>query len=88
MQWDERRNKISRNFCRICCISIVDKSRIKYETNGVETTVDSDGVLWLNEQLIEERLDHKNMRVTTVQYLFYHRKHRYELIDEQKNSPT
>ena len=33
--------------------------------NGVETIVDSDGILFLNEKYIEEGLDHKSLRVTT-----------------------
>ena len=34
--------------------------------NGVETIVDSDGVLWLKEKHIEKGLDHKNVQVTKV----------------------
>ena len=49
---------------------------------GVEAVVDSDGVLWFNKIRIEEGLDHKNLRVTTVKYFSEHRKHRYELVDE------
>ena len=30
-----------------------------YEINGVETIVDSDGVLWLNKKHIEEGLEYK-----------------------------
>ena len=39
---------------------MVDISRKTYERNGIETIVDDDGILWLNEEQIEERLDHKN----------------------------
>ena len=39
--------------------------------------------MWLNEKHIEG-LDYKNLWVTTVKYLSGHRKHRYELVDEQK----
>ena len=43
--------------------------RETYVRNGVETVVDSDGMLWLNEKHIEEGLDHKSLWVTTVNYL-------------------
>ena len=39
---------------------MVDKSRETYERNGVETIVDSDGILWLNKKHIEEGLNHEN----------------------------
>ena len=64
---------------------MVDISRKTYGRNGVETTVDSNGVLWLNENQMEEGLDHKSLRVTTVKYPSGYRKHRYELVDEPKN---
>ena len=55
--------------------------------NDVETTVDSDEILWLNEKYVEEGLAF-NLRVITVKYPSDHRKHRYELVDEPKNNPT
>ena len=39
---------------------MVDISRKTYERNGLETIVDNDGILPLNEKHIEERLDHRN----------------------------
>ena len=60
-----------------------DISRKNYEINGIET-IGNDRVLRLNEKHIEEELDHKNLRVTTLKCLLNHRKHRYELIDEPK----
>ena len=57
---------------------MVDISRKMYERNDVETIADSDAILWLNEKHIEEGLDYKNLRVTTVNHLPSHRKHRYE----------
>ena len=33
---------------------MVDISRETYERNGIETIVDNDGILWLNEKHIEE----------------------------------
>ena len=47
------------------------------EKNGVETIVDSDGILWLNEKNIEQGLDHKNLRDITIKYHSDHRRHRY-----------
>ena len=38
---------------------MVDISRKTYGRNGIETIVDNDGILWLNEKYIEDRLDHK-----------------------------
>ena len=64
---------------------MIDISRKTYGRNGVETTVDSNGVLWLNENQMEEGLDHKSLRVTTVKYPSGYRKHRYELVDDPKN---
>ena len=59
-----------------------------YERNDLETIAGSDEVLWLNEKLIDEGLDHKHLKVTTAKYLSDNRKHRYELVDEPKNNPT
>ena len=67
---------------------MADISTKTYEKNNVETIVDSDGISWLNAKHIEEGLDHKNLRVTTVKYFSGHRKHRYETVDEPKNNPT
>ena len=63
---------------------MVDISRKTYEENGVETIVDSDGILWLNKKHIEEGLDHKNFREITVKYPSEHRKHRYELDNKSR----
>ena len=62
---------------------MVDISRKTYERNGIETIVDNDGILWLNEKHIEERLGHKNLQEITTKYSD-HRKHRYELVEEPK----
>ena len=49
---------------------MIDVSRKTYERNGIETItiVDSDGILWLNEKHIEERLDHKSLREVTTKH--------------------
>ena len=57
-----------------------DISRKMDERNCIETIVDNDGVLWLNEKHIEEGLDLKNLQENSS-----HRKHRYELVEEPKN---
>ena len=41
-------------------------SRKTYGINGIKTMVDNDGILWLNEKHIEERLDHKNLQEITI----------------------
>ena len=43
---------------------MADISKEKYGKNGIETIVDNDGILWLNERHIEEGLDYKNLRET------------------------
>ena len=65
-----------------------DTSRKTYESNSIETIVDNDGILQLNEKDIEEGLDHKNLREITVKYHSDHRKQRYELVGEPKNNAT
>ena len=47
---------------------MVDISRKTYERIGLETIIDNDGIMWLNEKHIEEGLDHKNLREITTQY--------------------
>ena len=37
---------------------------------------------------IEEGLDHKKVRVTTVKHLLHHRIHRYQPVDKPKNNLT
>ena len=61
---------------------MVDIRRETYKKNGLETIVDNDGILWLNEKHMEEELDHKNLRAITLKYLSNHRKHIYELVDK------
>ena len=38
---------------------MVDISRKKYERIGLETALDSSGIVWLNERHIEDGLDQK-----------------------------
>ena len=45
---------------------MVHNSRKKYERNGIETIVDDDEILWLNEKQIEEGSDHEKLLVTTI----------------------
>ena len=65
-------------------MKMVDISRKTYERNGIETIVDKDGRLWLNEKHIEEGLNHKNMQGITTKYNPNHRKHRYEQVEKPK----
>ena len=59
--------------------SMVDISRKTYERNGIETIVNNDGILWLNEKHVEEELNNKKFREITTKYYSDHRKHRQEL---------
>ena len=47
---------------------MVDISRKTYERNGIETIVDHDGILRLNEKHIEKSLDHKNLQELIIKY--------------------
>ena len=67
---------------------MADISRKSFERNGLETILDSDGILWSNKKLIEEGLDYNSLRVATVKCPSGYRKHRYELVDEPKNQIT
>ena len=40
--------------------------------------------MWLNENYIEEGLDHKHLREVTIRYHSDHKKNRYELVEEPK----
>ena len=48
----EEEIKKSWNFCRTHYINMVDISKETYEGTCVETKVDNDGILWLNEKHI------------------------------------
>ena len=65
-------------------MKIVDISRKTYERNGIETIVDNDGILWLNEKHIEVGLDHKYLKEIIIKYHSDHRKHIYELVEKPK----
>ena len=41
--------------------------RIKYKRNGIETIVNKDGILWLNEKHTEEGLDHQHLQKNIIQ---------------------
>ena len=63
---------------------MVDISREAYEISGIETAEDNDGILQVNEKRIEERLDQKTLQEITTKYYSDHRKHRHDLLEEQK----
>ena len=56
---------------------MADENRKTSEKNSVETIVDINCVLWFNKKHIEEGLDHKNLRVTTVKYFWEHRNDKF-----------
>lgn len=66
--------------------SMVNKIRKAYENHGVESIVDSDGILWLNQKYIKEGLGQQHLRMTTVKHLSDHRQHGYEVLDEPKSN--
>ena len=61
-------------------MKIVDISRKTYERNGIETIVDNDGILWLNEKHLGVGLDHKQLQEIIIKYYSDHTKHIYELV--------
>ena len=64
-------------------IGMTDMNRKANEESGVETLVDSDGILWLNEK----HIDHKRFQVITVKYHLGCGKHRYEVLHEPEKQP-
>ena len=65
---------------------MVDISRKNNERNGIETIVDNNEIFWLNEKHIEKfRLYQKNVWEIMIKYHSDHRKHKYKLVEEQKN---
>ena len=63
---------------------MIDITRKTYERTCIETIVDNDRIVWLNEKHNEEGLDHKYLRATTLKYLSNHRKRRYELSNKPR----
>ena len=64
---------------------MVDISRKTYEGNGIETIVDNDRILWLNQKHIEEGLDHKMCEKLQQNIIQIIKEHRYELLKELKS---
>ena len=52
---------------------MIDICRETYEGNVIETIVDNDGILLLNEKHIEEGLDHKKLQKLTIKYHSNHK---------------
>ena len=59
-------------------------SRKMYERNSIQTVVGNDGIFWLNEKVIEERLDHKNKKKIREKCHSDHGKYKSELVEEAK----
>ena len=74
-----------KKFCGIHYTNMADISRKTYERSGIEAIVDNDGVLWLKEKHVKEGLDHKNLQEITIKYHYDHKKHRYELDNNNNN---
>ena len=47
---------------------MVDKSKKTFKRNAVETIINNDGILWLNEKHIEEGLDQAYLWEITISY--------------------
>ena len=62
-EYNEMKEEIKKLELLIHYTNMGDTSREIYERNGVETIIDSDAILWLNEKHIKEELDHKNVTV-------------------------
>ena len=45
--------------------NVLREYNVIYKRHSIETIVDNDGILWLNEKHIEERLEHKSLREVT-----------------------
>ena len=67
-------------------MDMIDISRKTYERSGIETIVDNDGILRLNEKHIEEASDRKKLREIKIKYYSDRYEHRYELANEPKNN--
>ena len=52
---------------------MVDISRKMYERNAIQTLVDDDGILWLNEKHIEKGLHHKHLQEIKITYHSHYR---------------
>ena len=59
-----------------------------FENNDIEEMIDNNGTLQLNRKHIKERLDHKNLPISTRKYCSDYRNQRFELIDEPKKQPN
>ena len=67
-------------------INMVDINRKTCKTNGVETIVDSDKIIWLNEKHVEKRLEERIVAIIKREYLSKYRKHRYKFKKTPKQS--
>ena len=62
---------------------MIDITKKTWKKSSVETIV-LHGIKQLNENHIEQRLDHENLPIITRKYQSEYRKHRYELVKEPK----
>ena len=63
---------------------MVNITKESYENNGIETTTDRFGKLWLNEKHIEQQVELKKLPTVTNKYNKKYKKCRYEIIDDLK----
>ena len=62
----------------------VDITKETYENKDIEMIVYDNYTLWLKEQHIEDKLGHKTVPVITNKYHPVHKKHRYEIVEQQR----
>ena len=67
-------------------VKMVNITKEKYETNGLEVITEKLGELWLNERHVQQQLGHKNLSSLTNKYDEKYKKCRSELNEPKKQS--
>ena len=64
---------------------MVNISKETNKRNSIETIIDSNKTMWFNEDNIEEKLNHKYLRMVTSKKIRNRiKKHRCRIVDESK----
>ena len=58
---------------------MVNIDKETFENRRIESIIDGNGTLWLNENHIEEQLGHKNLAAITNKYDQMHKKYKHKL---------
>ena len=78
-------NNTEKLFFFLCIYKMVNITKEKYETNGIEVITDQIGELWLNEWHVQQQLGRKNLTSLTKKYDEKYKKCIFEL-NESKNN--